>query len=69
MIKGVYPAGGRLLVQVEKDAADKLYEYDPDGLLIREISLPSYGSVGVSADKDSDEVYYSVVSFTSPSTQ
>lgn len=69
VIKGVYPAGGRLLVQVEKDAADKLYEYDPDGLLIREISLPSYGSVGVSADKDSDEVYYSVVSFTSPSTQ
>lgn len=69
VIKGVYPAGGRLLVQVEKDASDKLYEYDPDGLLIREITLPSYGSVGVSADKDSDEVYYSFVNFTSPSSQ
>ena len=68
VIKGVYPAGGRLLVQVEKDASDKLYEYDPDGLLIREITLPSYGSVGVSADKDSDEVYYSFVNFTSPSS-
>lgn len=68
VIKGVYPAGGRYLVQVEKDASDKLYEYDPDGLLIREINLPSYGSVGISADKDSDEVYYSFVSFTSPSS-
>ena len=68
VIKGVYPAGGRLLVQVEKDASDKLFEYDPDGLLIREITLPSYGSVGVSADKDSDEVYYSFVNFTSPSS-
>lgn len=68
VIKGVYPAGGRLLVQIEKDASDKLYEYDPDGLLIREITLPSYGSVGISADKDSDEVYYSFSSFTSPSS-
>lgn len=68
VIKGVYPAGGRYLVQVEKDASDKLYEYDPDGLLIREITLPTYGSVGVSADKDSDEVYYAFSSFTSPSS-
>ena len=68
VIKGVFPAGGRLLVEIEKDASDKLYEYDPDGLLIREISLPSYGSVGVSADKDSEEVYYSFASFTSPSS-
>lgn len=69
VIKGVYPAGGHLLVQVEKDASDRLYEYDADGLLIREITLPSYGSIGVSADKDSDEVYYAFASFTSPSSQ
>lgn len=68
VIKGVYPAGGRLLVQMEKDASDRLYEYDPDGYLVREIALPTYGSVSVSADKDSDEVYYSFVSFTSPSS-
>lgn len=68
VIKAVYPAGGRMLVQVEKDASDKLYEYDFDGLLIREMNLPSYGSVSISADKDSDEVYYSSVSFTSPSS-
>lgn len=66
VIKGVYPAGGRLLVQVEKDAADKLYEYDTDGLLIREVALPTYGSIGISADKDSDEVYYAFSSFVSP---
>lgn len=68
VIKGIYPAGGRYLVQVEKDASDKLYEYDPDGLLIREIELPTFGSIGVSSDKDSDEVFYSFVSFTSPSS-
>ena len=68
VIKDVIPAGGRLLVQVEKDASDKLFEYDPDGLLIREIALPGFGSVYVSAEKDSDEVYYSFASFTSPST-
>ncbi|MCH5227565.1 MAG: S9 family peptidase [Muribaculaceae bacterium] len=68
VIKGVYPAAGRMLVQVEKDAADKLYEYDPDGLLIREITLPTFGSISVSADKDSDEVYYGFTSFTSPSS-
>ena len=69
VIKGVYPAGGHLLVQVEKDAADKLFEYDPDGLFIREVAMPTYGSVGISSDKDSDEVYYSFASFTSPSSQ
>ena len=69
VITGVYPAAGdRLLVQVEKDASDKLYEYDFDGLLIREIELPTYGSVGISADKDSDEVFYAFSSFTSPSS-
>ena len=68
VMKRVYPAGGRLLVQVEKDASDRLYEYDPDGLFIREVTLPSYGSIAISADKDSEEVYYSFASFTSPSS-
>ena len=68
VIKNIDLADGRLLVGVEKDAADHLYEYDPDGLLIREISLPSYGSVYVSSDKNSDEVYYSFTSFNTPSS-
>ena len=68
VMKRVYPAGGRLLVQVEKDASDRLYEYDSDGLFIREVTLPSYGSIAISADKDSEEVYYSFASFTSPSS-
>ncbi|MCH5233253.1 MAG: S9 family peptidase [Muribaculaceae bacterium] len=68
VIKNVSPAGGRLLVEVEKDAADHLYEYDPDGLLIREVELPTFGSVAVSSDKDSDEVFYAFSSFTSPAS-
>lgn len=68
VIKSVEIAGGRLLVDIEKDASDHLYEYDNDGLLIREISLPTYGSVAVSADKDSNEVFYSFSSFNTPSS-
>lgn len=68
VIKGVEMAGGRMLVEIEQDASDHLYEYDPDGLLIREINLPSYGSVSISADKDSDEVYYAFTSFNTPSS-
>lgn len=68
VIKEVEPAGGRLLVKVEKDAANKLYAYDTDGLLIREVALPTYGSISISAEKDSDEAYYSFASFTSPSS-
>ena len=67
VMQSVYPAGGRYLVKVEKDASDKLYEYDSDGLFIREVKLPSLGSVGVSSDKDSQEVYYAFSSFTTPS--
>lgn len=60
-------SGDRLIVNFEKDASDHLYEYDKDGLLIREVKLPGYGSIAVSADKDSDETYYAFTSFTSPS--
>ncbi|MCH5222493.1 MAG: S9 family peptidase [Muribaculaceae bacterium] len=68
VITDIEIAGGRLLVTIEKDAADKLYEYDRDGLLIREIELPTYGSIAVSGNKKSDEVYYSFSSFTTPSS-
>ena len=68
VIKGATPAGSRLLVEIEKDASDRLFEYDNDGLLIREINLPGYGSVGLSADKDSDEVYYAFSSFNTPAS-
>ena len=68
VITDIEIAGGRLLVMIEKDAADKLYEYDRDGILIREIDLPTYGSIAVSGNKKSDEVYYSFSSFTTPSS-
>ena len=68
VITDIEIAGGRLLVTIEKDAADKLYEYDRDGILIREIELPTYGSIAVSGNKKSDEVYYSFSSFTTPSS-
>ncbi len=33
------------------------------------MQFPTYGTVGISSDKDSNEVYYALSSFTSPSTR
>lgn len=68
VIKDVEIAGGRLLVKIEKDASDHLYEYDLDGTLIREMTLPSFGSVNLSAEKDSEEVFYAFSSFNTPAS-
>ncbi|MDE5877584.1 MAG: prolyl oligopeptidase family serine peptidase [Muribaculaceae bacterium] len=69
VMTGVEMAGPEnMIVEFEKDAASHDYLYKRDGSLIREIEFPTFGSVGVSADKDHNEVYYALASFTSPST-
>ncbi len=67
VLKGINFAGKNMLVSYEKDASHHVYLYGRDGKLIREVELPTYGSVAISSDKDSDEVFYSFSSFTYPS--
>lgn len=69
VMKGMQFAGDKMIVTYEKDASDHAYIYEKDGKLIREMEFPTYGSVGISSDKDNDEVYYAISSFTYPATR
>ncbi|MBD5356477.1 MAG: S9 family peptidase [Bacteroides sp.] len=62
-------AGDKMIVTYEKDAAEHAYVYEPSGKLVREIEFPTYGTVGISSDKDNNEVYYALTSFISPSAR
>ncbi|MDE5881976.1 MAG: prolyl oligopeptidase family serine peptidase [Muribaculaceae bacterium] len=69
VMTGMQFAGDKMIVTFEKDASDHAYIYGKDGKLIREMEFPTYGSVGISSDKDHNEVYYALSSFTYPSTR
>jgi prolyl oligopeptidase len=66
---GVKFAGDSLLLTYDKDAANHVYVYTMDGKMVRELQLPSYGSVGISAYREHpNDVFYSFTSFLSPSS-
>ena len=51
------------------DALSKVYQYNYDGTLVREIALPGLGSVGGFGGKSSDEtLYYSFTNYNTPSS-
>ncbi len=62
-------AGDKLIVTFEEDAAEHAYVYTSDGKLIREIELPTFGTIGISSDKDHNEVYYALTSFVYPAAR
>ncbi|MDE6098162.1 MAG: prolyl oligopeptidase family serine peptidase, partial [Muribaculaceae bacterium] len=67
VLNGVsFTDGNKLILNYDHDAANRAFLADLNGKIIREIELPTYGSVGFSTDKDSDEVFYSFSSFTYP---
>lgn len=69
VMKGMQFAGDKMIVTFEKDASDHAYIYERDGKFIREMEFPTYGSVGISSDKDHNEVYYALTSFAYPSSR
>lgn len=69
VMTGMQFAADKMIVTFEKDAAEHAYVYEPNGKLIREIEFPTYGTVGISSDKDHNEVYYALTSFISPSAR
>lgn len=69
VMAGVQFAGDKLIITFEEDAAEHVYIYQPDGKLIREIEFPTFGIVGISSDKDHNEVYYALTSFVYPSAR
>ncbi len=51
------------------DAVSKVFQYDFDGNMIREIELPGVGSAGgFGAKKNETELYYSFTNYVNPST-
>ena len=59
-------AGKNLIITYDQDASQHPYLYSLDGKLLREIELPTYGTVYFSSDRDHNEVFYKFVSFTYP---
>jgi prolyl oligopeptidase len=51
------------------DAISKVRQFDMNGKMVREISLPGIGSAsGFSSKKEDKEIYYSFTNYTTPST-
>ncbi len=59
---------GKWIVTYLKDASNHAYVYTAGGELVREIKLPSVGSVGFSGRKERKECFYTFTSFTIPGT-
>ena len=69
LLNGVGTAGGCLFASYLKDAQSKIFQYDYDGKLLREVELPAIGSVGGFDGREEDtELYYTLSNYTSPAT-
>jgi prolyl oligopeptidase len=57
-------AGGRIILHAQIDATSRLTLYATDGKMLRDLPLPTLGTVtGVSARNDSNSVYFGFTSF------
>lgn len=68
VIDRVQLADNKILVTYLQDASSHPYLFDLDGKLIKEVELPTFGSTSFSTDKDSNEAFFTLTSFTLPST-
>ncbi len=69
VLTGAQFSGDKLYLTYERDAANKVEIYGMDGKKISDLSLPGYGSVGMSLSrKHPEDVYYAFTSFNSPAT-
>jgi prolyl oligopeptidase len=59
---------GKIIATYMKDASDHAYVYNLDGKREFEVALPTFGTIGISGDKDDKEIFYSFTSFIFPST-
>lgn len=58
---------GYLFAKYTADAITKMKQYNMDGTLAREVSLPGVGTAGVlNGEKDEKELYYSFTNYTTP---
>ncbi|MBN1504682.1 MAG: S9 family peptidase [Candidatus Eisenbacteria bacterium] len=68
-IEGMSLAGGRLFVNYLDNVVSKVKVFEVDGKFVRDIALPSLGSVsGMAGQWSSDEAFYLFTSFHVPTT-
>lgn len=61
--------GGFIFANYMVDAVSKVFQYDYEGQLIREIELPGVGTAsGFSGKKETDNVYFSFSNYNTPSS-
>jgi prolyl oligopeptidase len=69
VLQNVNTCGGYLFCTYLSDAHSKVFQYSLDGRLIREVQLPTLGSVyGFKGWKDDKTLFYLFTSFTFPGT-
>jgi prolyl oligopeptidase len=69
VLTSVVSAGNKLVAEYFENASSKLFTFNRDGSGKTEIKLPEIGSVGgFSGEKDENEFFYSLTSFTNPNT-
>lgn len=69
LLEGVSSAGGCLTAIYLEDAQNKVYQYEMNGTLIREIDLPGIGTIGgFDGEREDTELYYWITTFTAPAT-
>lgn len=68
-VLGISGGGGYFFATYMIDAIDQVKQYDKNGKLIREITLPGKGNVGgFGGKKDEKELYYSFSNYITPGT-
>lgn len=68
-ISSVTTAGGKIFVTYLKDVTSRVYVYDLEGKLEKEVTLPSLGTAGgFGGERDDKFVFYTFTSITFPPT-
>lgn len=69
VIEGISVAGGRIFVNYLKDVVSNVKAFEPDGSFVRDIPLPTLGSVsGVYGRWERNEAFFIFTSFHVPTT-
>ncbi len=69
VLQSAYIVGGKIYTQYLKDASSKAFFYNMDGSFLRELELPTVGSIGgMRGKRDENVAFYGFTSFTVPSS-
>jgi prolyl oligopeptidase len=69
LLEGAGTGGGKLFLSYLKDATTRIYQYDYNGNLERDITLPGNGTAtGFGGEKEDKELFYTYTSFNYPPT-